>query len=149
VEVLVLNRQRAHTVRPARLERLLARLASAVPAAGCTTLGVSLVSPRRIRAYNRDFRGKDLATDVLAFPGGEPPVPGGERHLGDIVISVAQAAAQARRAGESLARELDRLAIHGYLHLVGYDHETDSGEMRRIERQLARRLLEPRRSRPT
>jgi probable rRNA maturation factor len=135
-------------VRRERLERLLARLSSAVPAAGCASLGVSLVSPRRIRAYNRDYRGKDRATDVLAFPGGEPPVAGAERHLGDIVISVAQAAEQARGAGETLARELDRLAIHGYLHLLGYDHETDGGEMRRIERRLARRFLGPRRARP-
>jgi len=72
---------------------------------------------------------------VLAFPDGE------DGYLGDIVVSVPRAVAQAREAGHSLARELAALVVHGYLHLLGYDHETDRGRMMRRQSVLLRRLL--------
>jgi probable rRNA maturation factor len=93
-----------------------------------------------MRELNRTFRGRDAATDVLAFPAGRPAVSD-EPHFGDIVIAVPVAARQARERGHSLARELALLALHGYLHLAGYDHEVDDGTMRRLERRVARRLL--------
>ena len=73
---------------------------------------------------------------MLSFPG-----PGGAEGLGDIVISVPAAERNARRLGRSLAQELDVLALHGFLHVLGYDHETDDGTMDRLERRLRRRLL--------
>lgn len=140
MEVTVLNRQRGHTVKRDSLQRFLRRAAREAPAAGRDSLAVALVSDRRMRVLNRDFRGRDATTDVLSFPGDDEPDPDGSRHLGDIVICVAAAARQAREARHSLQRELELLALHGYLHLLGYDHETDDGTMRRFERRLARRL---------
>lgn len=83
---------------------------------------------------NRRWRGKDRPTDVLAFPA-ESAAAG---FLGDIVISIPYATRQARRRGESRVREVDRLLLHGYLHLLGYDHETDDGEMEALEARLRR-----------
>jgi probable rRNA maturation factor len=87
-----------------------------------------------MRTLNRRFRRKDRATDVLAFPGS------GDGFLGDIVIAVPYAARQAKRRGEPVSREIDRLLLHGFLHLSGYDHETDEGEMDALEAKLRRRL---------
>lgn len=90
----------------------------------------------RMRTLNRRYRRRDSSTDVLAFPAGE--TEGGL--LGDIVVSVPYAARQARRRREPLSREIDRLLVHGFLHLLGYDHETDRGEMDELEGSLRRRL---------
>jgi probable rRNA maturation factor len=97
-----------------------------------------------MRTLNRRYRGMDRSTDVLAFPSSGSPEGG---FVGDIAISVPYAARQARRAGEPFGRELDRLLLHGFLHLLGYDHETDEGQMDRLEGRLRRRLsIEPRSS---
>jgi rRNA maturation RNase YbeY len=90
----------------------------------------------RMRTLNRKYRRKDRSTDVLAFPAGG----GGEPLLGDIVISVPYASRQARRRGEPVSREIERLLVHGLLHLSGYDHETDDGEMDALEAKMRRRL---------
>ncbi len=111
----------------------LARLA---PRAAAGTLTVVITTDRRIRRLNRQWRGVDAATDVLSFPAGDDPGP--QRHLGDLVISRETAARQARHEGHSLGTELRVLALHGLLHLLGYDHERDSGRMARIERRLRR-----------
>jgi probable rRNA maturation factor len=87
-----------------------------------------------MRTLNRRYRGMDAPTDVLAFPS----ETGGL--LGDIVISIPYASRQARRRGDSPAREIDRLLLHGFLHLSGYDHETDDGEMNALEKNLRRKL---------
>jgi probable rRNA maturation factor len=92
---------------------------------------------RRMRALNRDYRAKDRSTDVLAFPAA--PGPGGGL-LGDIVVSIPYAGRQARRRRETAGREVDRLLVHGFLHLLGYDHETDEGEMDALEARLRGRL---------
>lgn len=84
-------------------------------------------------------------TDVLSFPAGER-APDGERDLGDVVICTDQAARQAAGAGRSYARELEVLALHGLLHLLGYDHERDDGEMAALERRLRPLLAAHRRS---
>lgn len=89
-----------------------------------------------MRPLNRDWRGKDRTTDVLSFP--QPERPGG-RALGDVVVSVDAAERQARERGHRLEAELLRLLVHGYLHLLGYDHERgaeDARLMRREERRL-------------
>ena len=141
MEVTVLNRQRSHRVRRQELTAFLHRLALALPGKGADSLSMCLVSDRKMREYNRHFRGRDAATDVLSFPEDDQAGPNGERHLGDIVISVTAAAVQARHARHSWEQELKILALHGYLHLLGYDHRTDDGTMMRMQRRLIRRLL--------
>ena len=91
-------------------------------------VGVRLVSDDEIRALNREHRGKDEVTDVLSFPidGTEQLPTGMDRQLGDVVISPAQAA---RQATDGAGSELRTLLVHGLLHLLGYDHETDDGVM--------------------
>jgi probable rRNA maturation factor len=90
----------------------------------------------RMRTLNRRWRGLDRPTDVLSFPSGEKA----GAFLGDIVISVPYASRAARRRAEPPSREIDRLLVHGLLHLAGYDHETDHGEMDALEARVRRRL---------
>lgn len=103
------------------------------------SLGVRFCADAAMRSLNRQRRGKDQTTDVLSFPGGDTPEG---YHLGDIVISVPQARRQAEAAGHSLPREIRILLLHGVLHCLGYDHETDDGTMDRLERRLRRRWLD-------
>lgn len=107
-------------------------------------LTVRFASEPEIRALNQRWRGHDRATDVLSFPAA--PAAGAQPgYLGDIAICLAVARQQARRRRHRLEREVALLALHGYLHLLGFDHETDSGEMEAIERRLRRAVLPPRR----
>lgn len=136
-------------------------------AARCGELAVALVSDRQMRSLNRRFRGVDRPTDVLSFPtrsgtplvlgSGTPRVSGTKcpwrtrphvwlragystpAFLGDIVIATGVARRQAREAGHSVQVELKRLALHGLLHVLGYDHERDTGQMYRLERRLRRK----------
>jgi probable rRNA maturation factor len=132
--VVLLNRQRRQRVSPARLRRVLSGAAEALRVSG--EMSLVLAGDRLLRRLNRDYRGKDRPTDVLSFPG-----DGGEAGLGDVVISVETAGRNARRLGRSLLQELDVLALHGLLHVLGHDHETDDGTMDRLERRLRTRLL--------
>lgn len=102
------------------------------------SLGIRFAGDRTVRRLNRDFRGQDKTTDVLSFPG--EPSPEG-RHLGDIVISVPTAERQAADRGARLEDEVRLLLLHGVLHCLGHDHETDAGEMERLETRLRRRWL--------
>ncbi len=88
-----------------------------------------------LRRLNREFRGKDYPTDVLSFPAGD-----GAGSLGDIAISIGRARAQAREYGHSTEQEVRILMLHGLLHLLGMDHESDSGSMARAERRWRERL---------
>ena len=121
-------------MRPRRLRQVLEGAARALRVNGEVSL--VLTGDRAVRALNARYRGQDRPTDVLSFPGG-----GGGDELGDIVISVETAEKNARARGRSLGQELDVLALHGFLHVLGYDHETDDGAMDRLERRLRRRLL--------
>ena len=141
MEVTVINRQRLRRVDGRKLRRFAGDLASVLPPRRAGAMGVCLVGDRAMRVVNRRHRAKDATTDVLSFPAGRTPDPEGLRHLGDILISVPQAARQARAAGHPLDRELRVLLLHGYLHLLGYDHERDDGTMLRLQRRLERRLL--------
>ena len=134
IDVLVLNRQRRFAVRPERLRRVVERAASELGVDG--EIAVVLTNDRCIRPLNARYRGKDKATDVLSFPGDGGPVG-----LGDVLISVETAGRNARGLGRSLLQELDVLALHGFLHVLGYDHETDDGTMDRLEKRLRRKLL--------
>ena len=133
LEVVLLNRQRRRPVRTARLRRLLQDAARALGVSG--EVALVLTRDPAVRALNARYRGQDKPTDVLSVPG-----PGGTG-LGDIVVSVDTAERNARRRGRTLQRELDVLALHGFLHVLGYDHETDDGTMNRLERRLRRKLL--------
>lgn len=99
-----------------------------------------------MRKFNLKFRKKDRTTDVLSFPGGEETMEG-LVNLGDIVISVPTAFRQAREAGWPLATEIKKLLTHGILHLMGYDHETDHGLMRALEKDCLKKLTTGRSSR--
>jgi probable rRNA maturation factor len=110
-------------------------------------VNVAIVADARVRALNKRYRGKDYATDVLSFPtwpdastltpSSSSAAP--SRFLGDIVIARGVARRQARQAGHGERRELRMLALHGLLHLLGYDHERDTGQMARLERSLQRK----------
>jgi probable rRNA maturation factor len=101
-----------------------------------STATIAFVSDKKIRELNRQFRDIDKATDVLSFPSGGPDESG----LGDIAISVDTAAAQAKENGLKFDEEIAQLILHGLLHLSGYDHETDNGEMNRLELRLRKKL---------
>jgi len=118
------------TVRAPGLARWLEAVA---PARARGAVTVALVPDRRIHALNRQFRQKDRPTDVLSFPAEEPG------QLGDVVIALGVARRQAVAAGHPIGTELRILALHGLLHLLGYDHEQDDGRMERLERRLRRR----------
>ena len=138
-------------------------LAGVAPAAARGELSVALVGDGKMRALNRRYRGRSRVTDVLSFPASAGPWPPafakasarsaevrsgsrdrrrlvpGPRLLGDIVIATGVAARQARAQGHGFQTELRRLALHGLLHLLGYDHEQDAGRMARLERRLLRK----------
>lgn len=161
---MILNRQRRVPVSLRSLERfwLRARAALRLPPDAVT---VCLVGEAAMARWNRAYRGKPGPTDVLSFPAGDDPAPPPPRkrnrarapstsapppvepgrYLGDVAIAPAVARRNARRFGRTLPQELRILILHGALHLLGYDHETDRGEMERLERRLRRRLgLDPR-----
>lgn len=103
-------------------------------------VNVQLTTDAAIRRLNRQFRGKNKATDVLSFPAGGI---GAEELAGDLAISVETARKQALAQRHPLATEIKVLILHGLLHLAGYDHETDAGQMARRERLLRARLNLP------
>jgi len=122
-------------------------LARVAPRRARGAVTVALVSDARMRALNRGFRGVDHATDVLSFPAGGPdsdvaivvPRAGDLTELGDIAIATGVATRQARAAGHTIGTEFRVLALHGLLHLLGYDHERDAGRMARLERRLRKK----------
>jgi len=117
----------------ARAPGLARWLQSVAPARARGAVTVAIVPDARVQALNRQYRRKDKPTDVLSFPADE------RGQLGDVVIALGVARRQASAAGHSLATELRILALHGLLHLLGYDHEQDDGRMLRLERRLRRR----------
>lgn len=118
---------------------------------------MTLVDDTEIHRLNAAFRGKRKPTDVLSFPwqDGEREIPEtpGENlsgFLGDVIISVEAARRNARMEGHSLLTEIQQLMLHGLLHLLGYDHETDRGEMNAMEMRLRQKLgIEGLRHRPS
>jgi probable rRNA maturation factor len=138
VNVSIVNAGHAGGLGRARLRPWLTRLlADLAPGAG--SFSVRLTSDRELRRLNHVYRGQDKATDVLSFAGADGP---DGPHLGDVAISVPAARRQARSAGHSLARELRILALHGALHCLGHDHESDDGAMAVVERRYRRRWLD-------
>lgn len=137
---IVVNRQRKERVDLDALRLFGDQLIATQPAdQESSEWTIALFSDRRIAEMNRQFRGKSGATDVLSFPADE-----NDDELGEIAISAETARRQADAAGRPLLEEIKILTLHGYLHLLGYDHETDDGTMMRLQAKLERRLgLEP------
>jgi len=127
------NRQRKRKIDTKAWETFAARAVAAIGNAESSAT-IAFVSDRTIRQLNRQFRSVDKATDVLSFPADE------ELNLGDVAISVDTAAAQAKENGLTFDEEVAQLILHGLLHLSGYDHETDKGEMNRLELRLRKKL---------
>jgi probable rRNA maturation factor len=100
---------------------------------------VVFLNDKQIRWYNNEFRKKNYPTDVLSFPVNESVEEG--HYLGDILISMERTATQAREKNHTVHKELKILLLHGILHLLGYDHESDNGQMDRLERQLRKAVL--------
>ena len=142
---------RSVTFDQARLDRLARAILSDVGETSAE-LGILFVGDQRMRSLNRQYRGKDRTTDVLAFAMREGP-HSSARMLGDVVIAVPTAARQARRGQRSLDEELTVLLVHGVLHLCGYDHERNEKESRRMhrrERMILQSLVRlPKRVSPT
>jgi probable rRNA maturation factor len=120
------------------LSRFLREAQAAAKLRGKVT--VLLTTDRAMRRLNRQFRGKNKATDVLSFPAGGPAA---EDVAGDLAISIPTARRQAAECGHPLSTEIKVLMLHGVLHLAGFDHEVDEGEMARRERGLRARLRLP------
>jgi probable rRNA maturation factor len=127
------------------LARFLSRARAAVGLEG--EVQVLLADDATLRRLNKAFRGKNAATDVLSFPAAATTVffaePEGPELAGDLAISLETAARQAKRFGHSLSDEVRVLLLHGLLHLAGFDHEADSGEMAAREAELRQRLKLP------
>jgi probable rRNA maturation factor len=151
----VVNFQRKVKLDTSEFRTYIHILSESVTEAEGKTFSVAFVSDKRMSELNRFFRGKDGTTDVLSFPMSDPPevsggsqgdavhppvTTGGSDFLGDVVISAEQAAKQADENDLSLETEIKQLILHGLLHLCGYDHETDEGEMNRRELELRQRL---------
>ena len=136
----VVNRQRKLPLDCDRWETFTAR-ALKVASDRHPDVTVVFVSDRAMREINRQWRGKRGTTDVLSFPAAQSEFEeAADATLGDVIISVEQAARQARDHGLKPDREIAQLILHGLLHLCGYDHETDNGQMNRLELRLRRRL---------
>jgi probable rRNA maturation factor len=143
---LVIFQKRVPDLTALALDRFVARARQAARLQG--TVNILLTSSAQMKSLNRHFRGKDKPTDVLSFPA-EPDIPKNARKkprktiAGEIAISTEIASHNARNLGHSPAEEIKILALHGILHLRGYDHECDNGQMARREQQLRAKLHLP------
>jgi probable rRNA maturation factor len=136
----VVNRQRKVRVDCERWQAFAAKAVKMLPeeAAGVT---IAFVSDRAMRELNRLWRHQRGTTDVLSFPAEQDRFEKAEgTRLGDVVISFEQAARQAKQNGVTLDEEIAQLILHGLIHLCGYDHSTDEGEMDRLELRLRKKL---------
>jgi probable rRNA maturation factor len=134
-ESLVIIQERVAGLSHAALAKFVTRARRATGLRG--PVSVLVTSSRELQKLNHRFRGKNKPTDVLSFP----PMPGlMQDFAGDVAISAEIAARNARRLGHTTAKEIRILALHGLLHLAGYDHERDNGEMERKEGRLRKSL---------
>jgi probable rRNA maturation factor len=136
---LVIFRKKVMGLSSSTLERFVLRARRAAHLTGA--VNVLVTNSRELRSLNRQFRGKDRPTDVLSFPPAPSGEPSSARKIpGELAISTDIARESAERLGHSLAEEIKILVLHGILHLAGFDHERDDGEMALKESQLRRRL---------
>jgi probable rRNA maturation factor len=136
-EVALQNSHRFQNLETAALRTWLQKvLTEVIPEA--ESFGVRFVSDAEMAEFNFRYRSKEGPTDVLSFPGDASCE---EHHLGDVVIAVPCARRQAQAQDVPFDREVRALLLHGVLHCLGYDHESDDGEMGEIEKQLGRRWI--------
>jgi probable rRNA maturation factor len=136
---MIVNRQRRVPVAIHPLQQFYERARRELGFAS-ESVTIRLISDDSMARLNEAFRKKQGPTDVLSFPAnGDRPSPGAE-YVGDIAISPETARRNARRYSRSLPVEMRILVLHGMIHLAGFDHETDHGEMDRLERRLRKRL---------
>lgn len=136
----IVNRQRKIKIDAEKYLEFAEKAAISVEAAAGKFLTVAFVSDRKMRELNRLYRGKPQTTDVLSFRAEPDEFENNENYLGDIVISLEQAAKQAAENDLAFETEIKQLILHGILHLCGYDHETDTGEMNERELELREKL---------
>jgi probable rRNA maturation factor len=135
---LVILRKRIAGLSRSTLERFLLRARRAVRLPG--TVNVLVTNNHELRSLNLQFRGKDKPTDVLSFPEPRMNLPKAKQPAGDLAVSAEIARDNAKRLGHSVATEIKILTLHGILHLAGFDHERDHGEMADKERRLRLQL---------
>jgi len=137
-EKVIIFRKRIAGVSASTLARFVLRARRAVPLRD--TVNVLVTTSAELRSLNRRFRGADKPTDVLSFPSSLLAMRQKQRIAGDVAVSADIARSNARRFGHSVGDEVKILVLHGILHLAGFDHEQDNGEMARKETQLRRQL---------
>jgi len=148
----IINNQRKIKIKVEDFQEYAGKVIKTIPAANGKTATVAFVSDKKMRELNKSFRGKNSTTDVLSFPFeaeefeklSEPSALAdgyfGEDDLGDIIISVEQAKKQAEENNFDFETEIKQLILHGILHLCGYDHQRDAGEMNELELQFRDKL---------
>lgn len=137
---MIVNLQRKVKIKVADYKPFALDLLAIVEEAAYRSFSAAFISDRRMKELNSFFRGKDSTTDVLSFPIQRDEFEPESESLGDIVISVEQAQKQATDNDLTLELEIKQLMLHGLLHLCGYDHEVDNGEMNSRELELRREL---------
>lgn len=135
--IVIIAERKSKRLSPDALSTFLRRAQKAVGLEG--DVNVLLTANEHMRRLNRQFRQKDEATDVLSFPA-DVSSTSPEKYAGDLAISVEIARQSAQRLGHSFEDEIKILMLHGILHLAGYDHESDNGEMARTEDRLRQKL---------
>jgi probable rRNA maturation factor len=137
----IINRQRKRRVNSKRWREMAERALKAIGENRDHEATIVLVSDSTLKKLNHQFRGRNYATDVLSFPVQRERFEQElKTSLGEVVISLDRAAVQAQENGLTFANEVEQLILHGLLHLCGYDHEIDNGEMNRLELRLRRKL---------
>lgn len=140
MEVLVRNNLQKPRIAPNKIKGLTKRILQLLRVQA-DEVSVVFVSDEEMRYYNQTYRSVPEPTDVLSFPL-KGLTPEGKRNLGDIIISLETASRQAEELGHSVEREVKILLVHGLIHLLGYDHTTDQGEMEAKEREVLNSLEE-------
>jgi probable rRNA maturation factor len=136
----ILDQQKKIELSPQKFNSFTKSAIQTIPESIDKVLTIAFVDDLQIKALNEQFRGKNSTTDVLSFPNETDEFDSDKNYLGDIVISAEQASRQAFENKLSLELEIKQLILHGILHLCGYDHETDNGEMNELELKLRDKL---------
>jgi probable rRNA maturation factor len=137
----IINNQRKGEINPKSFEEFVEQVIRKISETGGKFVTVAFVSDRKMRLLNKTFRDKNATTDVLSFPFEAEEFEMDENNLGDIFISLEQAERQANENNLDFETEIKQLILHGILHLCGFDHETDNGEMNRRELRLRKTLM--------
>lgn len=136
----IINQQRKIKINPQEFKAFIQKSLDKIPETKGKFLTIVFVSDKKLKDLNNQFRNKNSVTDVLSFIYESDEFEADENYLGDIVISVEQAKKQALENDLNLDLEIKQLILHGILHLCGYDHETDKGEMNKLELELRAKL---------